>query len=35
LPRVAIAVPAVLVLVLGVFPGLIVGLLDEAAVLRW
>ena len=35
LPRVAIAVPAVLVVVLGVFPGLIVGLLDEAAVLRW
>ena len=35
LPRVALAVPAVLVVVLGVFPGLIVGLLDEAAVLRW
>jgi len=35
LPRVALAVPAVLVVVLGVFPGLIVGLLDKAAVLRW
>ena len=36
LPRVAVAaVPAALVLVLGVFPGLIVGFLDQAAVLRW
>jgi NADH-quinone oxidoreductase subunit N len=35
LPRVVVAVPAALVLVLGVFPGLIVGFLDQAAVLRW
>ena len=35
LPRVAVAVPAALVLALGVFPGLIVGFLDQAAVLRW
>jgi hypothetical protein len=30
-----IAVPAALVLVLGVFPGLVVGFLEQAAVLRW
>ena len=35
LPRVALAVPAVLTLVLGVFPGLIVGILQKASVLRW
>ena len=35
LPRVALAVPAVLVVVFGVFPGLIVGFLERAAVLRW
>jgi NADH-quinone oxidoreductase subunit N len=35
LPRVAIAVPALAVLVLGVFPGLVVGFLDSAAVLSW
>ena len=35
LPRIVVAVPAALVLVLGVFPGLIVGFLDQAAVLRW
>jgi NADH-quinone oxidoreductase subunit N len=35
LPRVVLAVPAVAVLVFGVFPGLIVGILEEAAVLRW
>jgi NADH-quinone oxidoreductase subunit N len=35
LPRAVIAVPAVLVLVLGVFPSLIIGFLDQAAVLRW
>ena len=35
LPRVVVAVPAALVLALGVFPGLIVGFLDQAAVLRW
>jgi NADH-quinone oxidoreductase subunit N len=35
LPRVALAVPAVLTLVLGVFPGLIVGILQKASVLQW
>jgi NADH-quinone oxidoreductase subunit N len=35
LPRVALAVPAVLVVVFGVFPGLIAGFLERAAVLRW
>jgi NADH-quinone oxidoreductase subunit N len=35
LPRVVLAVPAIAVLVFGVFPGLIVGVLEEAAVLRW
>ncbi|MEX2420251.1 MAG: NADH-quinone oxidoreductase subunit N [Actinomycetota bacterium] len=35
LPRLTLAVPAALVIVLGVFPGLIAGFLDEAAVLRW
>jgi NADH-quinone oxidoreductase subunit N len=35
LPRAVLAVPAVAVLVFGVFPGLIVGVLEEAAVLRW
>jgi NADH-quinone oxidoreductase subunit N len=35
LPRVTLAVPATLVVVFGVFPGLIVGFLEEAAVLRW
>ena len=35
LPRVTLAVPATLVVVFGVFPGLIVGFLDQAAVLRW
>jgi NADH:ubiquinone oxidoreductase subunit 2 (subunit N) len=35
LPRAVLAVPAVAILVLGVFPGLIVGVLEEAAVLRW
>ena len=35
LPRVVIAIPAVLTLVLGVFPGLIAGILREASVLRW
>jgi NADH-quinone oxidoreductase subunit N len=34
-PRVAVAVPAVLTLMLGVFPGLVLGLLDKAAILRW
>ncbi|MEX0755086.1 MAG: NADH-quinone oxidoreductase subunit N [Actinomycetota bacterium] len=35
LPRWTLAVPAVLTLVLGVFPGLILGLLEEASILRW
>ena len=35
LPRLVVAVPATLVLVLGLFPGLVIGFLDRAAVLRW
>jgi NADH-quinone oxidoreductase subunit N len=35
LPRVVVAVPAILVLVFGVFPSLLLGFLDRAAVLRW
>jgi hypothetical protein len=35
LPRLAVTVPALGVLALGVFPGLIAGFLDRAAVLRW
>jgi NADH-quinone oxidoreductase subunit N len=35
LPRVTVAIPALAVLVLGVFPGLVIGFLDQAAVLRW
>jgi NADH-quinone oxidoreductase subunit N len=35
LPRVTIAIPAALTLVLGIFPGLIAGFLTEASVLRW
>jgi NADH-quinone oxidoreductase subunit N len=35
LPRVTIAIPAALTLVLGIFPGLIAGILTEASVLRW
>ncbi len=34
-PVVAVAIAAVVTLVLGVAPGLIVGLLDKASVLRW
>jgi NADH-quinone oxidoreductase subunit N len=34
-PRLVIGVLAVLVLVLGAFPGLVIGFLDHAAVLRW
>jgi len=33
--RVALAIPAILTLVLGVFPGLLVGVLEKAAILRW
>jgi NADH-quinone oxidoreductase subunit N len=35
LPRVAIVIPAILTLALGVFPGLIVGILERASILRW
>ena len=35
MPRVAIAIPAILTLVLGIFPGLIVGILESASILRW
>jgi NADH-quinone oxidoreductase subunit N len=35
LPRLTIAVPALAVLVLGLFPGLVIGFLNSAAVLRW
>jgi NADH-quinone oxidoreductase subunit N len=35
LPRLVIAVPAAVTLVLGVFPGLVTGFLEQAAVLRW
>lgn len=35
LPRIVVAVPAAAVVVLGVFPGLVIGFLDRAAVLRW
>jgi NADH-quinone oxidoreductase subunit N len=34
-PRALLAVPAALTLLFGVFPGLILGLLDKASVLRW
>ncbi len=34
-PRLVLAIPAVVTLVLGVFPGLVVGFLDKASVLRW
>ncbi len=35
LPRIAIAVPAVLTLAFGVFPSLIAGIIEKASVLRW
>jgi NADH-quinone oxidoreductase subunit N len=35
MPRVAIAIPAVLTLVFGVFPQVVLGVLDKAAILRW
>jgi NADH-quinone oxidoreductase subunit N len=34
-PRIAVVLSALAVLVLGVFPGLVIGFLDRAAVLRW
>jgi hypothetical protein len=33
--RIAVVIPAVITLVLGVLPGLVSDLLDAAAVLRW
>jgi NADH-quinone oxidoreductase subunit N len=35
LPRAAIAIPAALTLALGIFPGIALGVLDKASVLRW
>ena len=35
LPRIAVAIPAILTVALGVFPGIIAGLLERAAILRW
>jgi NADH-quinone oxidoreductase subunit N len=35
LPRLAIVIPALATLALGVFPGLVTGFLDSAAVIRW
>jgi NADH-quinone oxidoreductase subunit N len=35
LPRVAVAIPAVLTVLFGVAPGLVLGALDKASVLRW
>jgi NADH-quinone oxidoreductase subunit N len=35
MPRVALVVPAVLTLALGVFPGLVAGVIEKASVLRW
>jgi NADH-quinone oxidoreductase subunit N len=35
LPRVVIAIPAILTLAFGVFPGLIAGILERASILRW
>jgi NADH-quinone oxidoreductase subunit N len=35
LPRVALAIPAILTLALGIFPGLIAGILERASILRW
>jgi NADH-quinone oxidoreductase subunit N len=35
LPRLAIVIPALATLLLGVFPGLVTGFLDTAAVIKW
>jgi NADH-quinone oxidoreductase subunit N len=35
LPRVALAIPAAITLAFGVFPSLITGIIEKAAVLRW
>ena len=34
-PRVAIAIPAILTLALGIFPALITGIIEKASILRW
>ena len=35
LPRVVLAIPAGVTVAFGVFPGLIAGIIEKAAVLRW
>jgi NADH-quinone oxidoreductase subunit N len=35
LPRVALAIPAILTLAFGIFPSLILGILERASILRW
>ena len=35
MPRLALAIPAVATVVLGVLPGIVTGILDKAAVIRW
>jgi NADH-quinone oxidoreductase subunit N len=35
LPRVAVAIPAILTIALGIFPGLIAGFIQQASILRW
>jgi NADH-quinone oxidoreductase subunit N len=35
MPRVALAIPAALTLALGIFPGLVAGVIEKASVLRW
>ena len=34
-PRVILAIPAVITLALGIFPGLVAGVIEKASVLRW
>jgi NADH-quinone oxidoreductase subunit N len=34
-PKAVLAIPAILTLVLGIFPGLILGILERASILRW
>ena len=34
-PRLVLVIPAVVTIALGVFPGLIVGILEQASVLKW
>jgi NADH-quinone oxidoreductase subunit N len=33
--RLALAIPAILTLVFGIFPGLILGVIEKASILRW